>query len=237
VGDREVRLWVCSAGYGLIPADAPIRPYSATFAGPHPDSVPGGREGGAAWWSALAGWAGSGGGPRSLADLAAADGGARLLLALSAPYLAACRPDALAAAARLRHPSQLSVVCAGARRDSMTADLILPADARLQHRLGGTRASLNVRVARYLLTETEGVMEHNDMRDHLAGLLADLPPVTRYDRQPMTDAEVRQFIREYLQAEPGASHTRLLRQLRQSGRACEQGRFAALHRAETAVRP
>src|SRR5687768_9464542 len=27
----EVRLWVCSAGYGLVPGDAPVAGYSATF--------------------------------------------------------------------------------------------------------------------------------------------------------------------------------------------------------------
>src|SRR5512132_4121876 len=28
---ENVRLWVCSAGYGLVPVDAQIRPYAATF--------------------------------------------------------------------------------------------------------------------------------------------------------------------------------------------------------------
>src|SRR5262245_59621662 len=32
-------LWVASAGYGLIPGAASIRPYSATFASGNPDSV------------------------------------------------------------------------------------------------------------------------------------------------------------------------------------------------------
>jgi len=62
-----VRLWVCSAGYGLIPADGPIRPYSATFAGTHPDRVPGGRRGAAAWWAGLADYPAPGNGPRSFA--------------------------------------------------------------------------------------------------------------------------------------------------------------------------
>src|SRR5438445_13309175 len=32
-------LWVISAGYGLVAANARLRPYSATFAPGHPDSV------------------------------------------------------------------------------------------------------------------------------------------------------------------------------------------------------
>ena len=34
-----VRLWVASAGYGLVPADAPLRSYAATFTPGHADSV------------------------------------------------------------------------------------------------------------------------------------------------------------------------------------------------------
>jgi hypothetical protein len=150
---------------------------------------------------------------------------------LSAPYLAACRADVLAAAARLREPDQLSVISAGTRPDSELADLILPTDARLQHVLGGTRATVNVRTAEYLLAA--GLADHAAMRDHLTRLLAAQPPLTRYDRQPMTDTEVREFIREHLRVDPAAGHTRLLRVLRGSGRACEQGRFAGLFRAET----
>src|SRR5687768_1599285 len=36
---QSEEVWVTSAGYGLIPADAPIVPYSATFSGGQPDSV------------------------------------------------------------------------------------------------------------------------------------------------------------------------------------------------------
>src|SRR5262245_42960354 len=35
----DAYLWVASAGYGLVPADARLRPYSATFAAGHSDSV------------------------------------------------------------------------------------------------------------------------------------------------------------------------------------------------------
>src|SRR5439155_924306 len=38
-GGREVKLWVSSAGYGLVPAEAPLRPYAATFSSAQADSV------------------------------------------------------------------------------------------------------------------------------------------------------------------------------------------------------
>src|SRR5258707_1212852 len=39
----DARLWACSAGYGLIPAHAMVRPYAATLSPGHADSVTGGR--------------------------------------------------------------------------------------------------------------------------------------------------------------------------------------------------
>ena len=44
-GGRPAQLWACSAGYGLIRADALVRPYAATFTSGHPDSVPSGADG------------------------------------------------------------------------------------------------------------------------------------------------------------------------------------------------
>ena len=38
---EDIRLWACSAGYGLIPAEAQIMPYHATLTPGQADSVPG----------------------------------------------------------------------------------------------------------------------------------------------------------------------------------------------------
>jgi hypothetical protein len=74
------RAWVASAGYGLIPFDAPIHPYSATFAPGEPDSVVPPKAKSrpadpADWWDALAKWSGPApGAARRLADLASPGG-------------------------------------------------------------------------------------------------------------------------------------------------------------------
>lgn len=228
---RDITLWICSAGYGLIPASAPIRPYSATFARTHPDGVSVSRAGAAAWWTALGDWDGPTRGLRSLTQLAARYSTDRLLVVLSEPYLAVCRADLVAAVARLRSPSLLSVISAGTTPDPELATVLLPADARLQHVMGGTRQSLNVRVATHLLSQ--GHYDHAGMREHLEELQTTLPPVRRYDRRTLSDNQVRAFIRARLRIDSTAGHTRLLRELRISGGACEQARFATLFRAET----
>src|SRR5262249_41417578 len=83
----KTSLWVCSAGYGLIPVAAHIRPYSAAFSG-RPDCVPGGADGARRWWRALAQWEGpETGQPRSIRELTTAEPSASFILALSAAYV------------------------------------------------------------------------------------------------------------------------------------------------------
>src|SRR5205807_3679443 len=74
----QIRIWICSAGFGLIRWQDSIGPYSATFARSHPDSVTGrGRTGTSSeWWNGLTHWIprslsrpDSAPGPRNLSDL------------------------------------------------------------------------------------------------------------------------------------------------------------------------
>jgi hypothetical protein len=231
-GGRRVRLWTCSAGYGLIPADAHVRPYSATFSGGHADSAPGGADGSSQWWRALSEWEGPAPGqPRSLGALVETDPGAVFVLALSAPYLNACRTDIDAASQHAADPEQIMVISVGTRQPGRLGPLMVPADARLQAHLGGTRQALNARVAAYLLTS--GMLNRAKATRHLAQLLAQQPPIPRYDRKKLTDREILGLIADGLARSPGASAARMLREFRDAGYACEQQRFGQLHRSLT----
>lgn len=228
----RVQLWACSAGYGLIPADALIGPYAATFTSGHPDSGPGGAEGARAWWDALGNWEGpSRGRPRSFSELAEAEPAAGFLLVLSAPYLQACEHDIAAASRLVRDADRFMVVSAGARNAGVLGNVMVPADARLQAFLGGTRQALNARIAAHLLSLGTG--SRAGAARHLARLLADQPPVPRYERKKLSDAEVLALIDDSMARMPGASASRLLRQFRDAGYACEQGRFGRLHQRFT----
>jgi hypothetical protein len=229
--DWHTTLWVCSAGYGLVSADAPLRPYAATFSPRHVDSV-GSRAELGDWWQGLSAWPGPvPGAPRSLVDLARADPHATLLVALSPPYLEACAEDLLAAAAILASPEQFTIISVGAPRRGTLGAHIAPGDARLQHALGGTRQALNARVIAYLLGQRTHPLTRSAIAHTLDRLLASQPPLPQYHRDPQSDAQVTAFIRQRLSINPRLTHSRLLRELRDAGRACEQGRFAALFRA------
>ena len=108
-GGLSSRVWVVSAGYGLVEIDSPLKPYSATFARGHEDSIC--RTPGAsfapsrAWWKALSKWSVPGQRlPRTLTALAKREPASILLVVGSTPYLEALKEDLEAATAKLRRP-------------------------------------------------------------------------------------------------------------------------------------
>ena len=225
----DARLWTCSAGYGLISAQAPVRPYAATLSPGHPDSVTGGRTGTAAWWRNIASWEGpEPGTPRTIAQLVESDPEAIYVLVLSATYLQACITDIEAAVAAVADTDRLMIVSSGTRTTSPLPKLLLPADARLQAHFGGTRQVLNVRIAADLLTRQ--LMSRAAASRYLADLLDEQPGITRYDRKKLSDEEITSWIRDAQDHMPDASASRMLRAFRDAGYACEQHRFGELHR-------
>ncbi|NJC70855.1 hypothetical protein HC031_14175 [Planosporangium thailandense] len=228
-GPGGARLWVASAGYGLIPAEAPIMPYSATFAAGHADSVIGPSITADEWWQELSTWPGPmPGASRTIAALAATDPDATFLLVLSPPYLRACRQDILTAAEKINDSERLMVVSVGAERSGPIADLLVRADGRLQGLFGGSKLSINVRVAAHMIKA--GALARSAASAALTELARTQPAPVVFSRQPLSDAEVTAYISQSLAADPKASATRLLRTLRDSQLACEQHRFHRLYR-------
>jgi hypothetical protein len=125
----------------------------------------------------------------------------------------------------------LSVISAGSDALPGLDGHLLPCDARLQSRVGGARTSLNVRLAVAALREPEaGDCHLSALRPLFAGWLDGLTRRLAQRRQGMSDDDVTSFIRSALARSAGVSATALLRRLRSTGRACEQGRFVRLFR-------
>jgi hypothetical protein len=225
-----VSLWICSAGLGLIGGDTEIPPYSATFEASHPDGLPKGADAPARWWKRLGQWSGPGNGPRSLCQLAEGEPSGRFFVVLSPTYLKAVRADLVASLSVLESRENLTLLSVGTKDDPELADRLLPADARLRHKVGGTMHALNYRVMAALLAR--GELSHHAMVRRVRSWLAAQPPLPTYDRRPVDDVEVRTFIRGHLRSPEAPSCTSLLRELRNSGRACEQGRFSRLYHEE-----
>lgn len=232
-GGRPVRVWVCSAGYGLITPDSLLAPYDATFGPGEPDSVARAGERPAdvlpAWWAALAGWAGPPrAGCRSIAALADEFPRDFILAALSDVYLKAVRADLAAAARTLAGPERLAVLSAGTDAVPGLEAHRLPCDARLRSVAGGVLASLNVRLARRLLAEAGDAISLSRCRDVVGRWMETSPTRRAEPRAVMTDPELRAFIRSSLAEDAERRPTPMLQELRRGGRACEHRRFARL---------
>jgi hypothetical protein len=218
---REVRLWVASAGYGLVSADTQLKPYSATFVSSEPDGVPAAEA--SSWWDALC--AGSSE-KKTLQSLAGeAD---TLVVIASAKYLRAMLPD-LSRARHLQHDPERLIVFSGSDLPELERSLVRVSD-RVQTVLRGTKQGLAARTARHLLTQApDWPPSAKAMKAAYARLVSGEPRPEAPNRERHLDDAVRAFITEQLDEEPSVGWTKLLRRWRDSGQACEQKRFRGLY--------
>jgi hypothetical protein len=232
----SAELWVLSAGYGLIRATHRIQPYSATFSQASPDCVGVGIEA-SRWWRALAASSLGETEHRSITDLARRHPESTFLIVASTRYLRPLADDVRNAAEALRSSGQMMIVSAGLKlSDQSLGPHALPVDARMTHLVDGSRVSLNARIAGFLLSE--GLVPRfgiDDVAREMRAFQAQLPNPPQFSRLPMSDGDVRAYVATELTNEPSASASRLLRRLRDSGRACEQERFHAIYRDVTRI--
>jgi hypothetical protein len=216
-----------------------LHPYSATFDSGQSDSVAANGQGAAAreasraWWRLLSEWVGpSPRGPRSIAELAEAHPRSPLLVAASEVYLDAVADDLREGLTKLADPDLLSVISAGSTGIDGLDKHLLPCDARLQRLVGGARASLNARLLRLSFSSLRGREPTcSALVEFFTGLLAEQKEASSPRRRALPDAEVKRYLKDALEQDPEVRPTPLLRKLRDSGRACEQSRFASLFRA------
>ncbi|QYN37782.1 hypothetical protein K1T35_11385 [Pseudonocardia sp. DSM 110487] len=211
------RLLVASAGLGLRDANSLAPAYAATFALRQQDSVGETAADLRGWWHTLHAAPGALDPDRELRG--------PLLLVLSHAYAAAMSAD-LEALGR-RSDDVLLVGGAG----DIPGITRLPADRGLRAALGGTSTGLTTRMAhRWLAGLTRPSLTCSARMGEWRTWADDARRDESWARQPLDDLEVLQFIREARAGDPGMSRTRALRKLRDSGKACEQSRFAVLYR-------
>ncbi len=233
-------LWVASAGYGLIPADAPVCAYSATFQAGSPDGVASSegdvpvREQLSSWWTELATWRGpTQSSPRRVRDLVTSDRKAAFVVIASPRYVQAMGSD-LKQAATLVGDRLIVVSSVGAAAEPGIAEHLVPSEASLLPVVGGALPALHARVARDILITT-GTRELR--APYLQARYRSIAERSSYAGMPQrddaSDAEIIAFIRRAVSNRPGLRHTPALRLWRGGGRACEQGRFKRLFREVT----
>lgn len=225
----DAKLYILSAGLGLVPARRRIPVYGLTVTEGHEDSVPekvSGEFDAAGWFSRMLS------SPHSdqWAD-AAKSGSGRILIALSRPY--AAMVGGSLSALPTRTLTRLRIF--GASLESvLPASLhptIVPYDERLNSILPGTRSDFSQR-AMFHFVRSIAIKSSPDREADFAAVFAALGRL-RFPHRPRrprrTDDEIVSLISGRLRSESGSA--KMLAALRNDeGIACEQSRFRRLYR-------
>jgi hypothetical protein len=231
LADPKNHVWIVSAGHGLLSPEAEIPPYSATFSMGQPDSVappPSPSFTTQDWWNECCRMRSNRIGPSCLADVAKGSPDTPLIAALSTEYLDAVRFDLIEARESLSSPNLLIIISSGSRKDGIFADNLLPCDSRMENKVGMGRSSLNVRILHHVMRRYSDKLSAPLLRNIYGRIQNTLQKSTYPSRSRATDEEVIAFIRSSTTKSASLSHSRLLRQFRDSGMACEQSRFRTL---------
>lgn len=224
----RTKLFVVSAGFGLVPGNQKLPAYSLTVARNGQDSIQAKAVGPfdpAIWFEALTD------GPHSVAwEDVFSEGAGRVLVALTKPYAGMATP----ALAKLPSSDLRRLRLFGAGLDAVLPTALkpylLPYDDRLDTLFPGTRSDFAQRALVHFVRNV-AVADGDSATDaaRVRALLAETKAPTRPERSAVTDEALLTLIRSRLS--PRASASRLLRQLRDEDQmACEQGRFARLFR-------
>lgn len=241
-----VQGWIASAGYGLVPLDSAVVGYAATFSPGSADSVARLGPTGVDWWRSLASWDGPHpGSPRTIRGVVQNAAVGELVVVTASPnYLHAMSEDLLAAmkVSEAGHAADLLVMGTKLPSNLSTAhpDHVVQFGSGLQRLVGGSRIGLNIRVLAKALEEAGGTRDR--IRDWVTSANAQYPVLPAPDRDRADDGTVAKFIASRLREAPGIKASPLLREWRDAGKACEQGRFGKIYRrvatqvTESAVR-
>jgi hypothetical protein len=230
------KMWVTSAGVGLMPVDAPLAPYSATFSSGHPDSVENldkkqdRNKVLQEWWRALTNEPVTSARSNSLTGLVRMDSGAYVMIICSPSYLNAMEVDLLEAVSLLKSTEQLVIVTS--KSLLMAGELgrhIVVSSTRLRAVVGGGCNGLHARTAKFLLKQSPpSSFSASHFNELLRKHAACAEPTHERIRKPQTDSQVARIIKKYLEQSMNMSFTVALRRFRSAGYACEYHRFQQL---------
>ncbi|MBN8460106.1 MAG: hypothetical protein J0M04_19940 [Verrucomicrobia bacterium] len=225
------RLWIVSAGMGLISADVPIPNYSATFVSADPDSVGSENHSKVEWWNLLVKWRRKLTGIGCVTDLAIRNPESVFIVAVGSTYLSVIKNDLVSAREALTSPDNLLLISSGTRQMPALGSSLLPIDARFENLVGGARATLNARMLRHIVEKYKSQrISAPQVSKYLSNLTLSLAQPRSFKRQPLTDEQIITFIRNQSVLLQRSSASGLLRVLRDGGSACEQKRFHRIYK-------
>ena len=224
-------LYFVSAGMSLVSSTTRIPSYDLTVSARAASLPPPMRDGSvsaAQWWSALNGAMGR---SNPFARVMRAGEGL-VILALPRPYLQMIEADLLSL--KTEALKRLRIITVGeALLSSKLLDQVVSYDARMEQLSGVPGGTSSSAVQRALLDFCQRLARNpktlsiNKQRQWVAAALDGLVAAPRPDRKVMDDAAIARWIARR-DPKRTKSASRLLRQFRDAGLACEQSRFARI---------
>jgi len=241
VYNLDFPVWVVSAGYGLISAKQEIASYNATFNANNENSVSklfAGEsfvEKNISWWNEINAKEASHTnitGP--IEELYRKNPSDIFFIVVPPNYLKVLAPELhKLATSGIINSENTFIFSSRQNLIPSLKNLFFQAKDDFCKNLGGSRISLNIRLASQILKElTLERAVAPQVKKLYNNLLTSASPAERFNRKKMTDEDVDNFIRcELLNISlKEASATKLLRILRDKGMACEQKRFGKLYK-------
>jgi hypothetical protein len=226
----RTNVWIASAGYGLITPETNIRSYSATFTRNHADFVGDNNTANCTqnWWLKLTQKNIPTSEVASVCQLVRRNPHIPLIAALSEDYWRALKHDFEEAAQFVKSRENMVIIAAGVSETGPLGGHFLPCSAKLERVLGRGRSSLNARILALIFREYRDQIGRPELFETFHQLLSNLDEYPYPQRRQTSDEQVAEFIRQKKSAHSKVSHSRLLREFRASGSACEQKRFREL---------
>jgi hypothetical protein len=234
-------VWVVSAGYGLISAKKEISSYNATFNGNNENSVSKFFSGenlaekNISWWNEINIKETNGCqeyGPieglykKHTSDL--------FFIVVPPNYLKVLEPELQKlVSSGIVHKENTFIFSSKQNLNPSLKNFYFQAKDNFCKHLGGSRISLNIRLANYIMKRLTLERAVAPQVENLYNeLLKNSPPAEKFNRKKMTDEDVFHFITEELESSGinKSSASKLLRALRSKGMACEQKRFGKLYK-------
>ncbi|ATC99584.1 hypothetical protein [Pseudoalteromonas spongiae] len=232
-----VPISIVSAGYGLVSSEHLINSYDATFSANTENSV--GQifksnylsERNVEWWKTIHQISSNTSPVKSLVN---ENLDSFFIIALTPDYLKVLEPELIELVATKKiNIMNTAIISRDVSLHSSLKSLHYKNSEDFCHELGGSRISLNIRLAKYLIKDIDKSGHiRNQLENKFNALVLKAKPAKKYNRKKLSDTELMNFIESELNLGDSAkiSASVLLRTLRNKGLACEQKRFSSLYR-------
>jgi len=234
-------IWVVSAGYGLIPAKRAVSSYNATFNGNNENSVSRFYSGetltdkNIIWWNEI----NLKKKPQTkpigpIEELYKNNPSDIFFIVLPPNYLKVLAPELhKLITSGIINSENTFIFSSKQTLKPLLQNLFFQAKDDFCEQLGGSRISLNIRLASKILKElTLERAVAPQVKKIYNDMLTNSAPAERFNRKKMTDEDVGNFIMNELLSMTlkESSASKVLRILRDKGMACEQKRFSNLYK-------